>query len=326
MTDSGEIIKERLRLVQSLLDAVPDVLHPQDTERLGEISKRVQDLIFELTLADPYQAESALSALLDILGPQLDELQDIFVSGRYESFPKWLSDVEFQFADMLEWSKENIPAERVGQFAEIEAEQVLDQAIRSWRNDARLREVVSEARAALARVNDQAKEAHEALEDARESANLAAGAAGEAGESALGVFFKEYADRELRSANAFRIATIILLGASLVAAILYALGPFSLERAISHAVQVLAAAGIATFLGSQANGHRRTGNWARAIEVQLKSFPAFIAPIRASEVAERLYETIGRRVLGSPPKSREAASLDPALVAQLAATLGGGKH
>ena len=154
----------------------------------------------------------------------------------------------------------------------------------------------------------------EAVEQANNARDEAKRAAGEAGVSALEASFKDYAKKELLASFVFRLATlIVLLGVGAFAVVFLILPHASggLTSEVVYRIAILTAFGaLSAYLARQATHHRRNGDWAQAIEVQLKSFRAFVDPIPEGPSKEAMYDIFGRRVLGSPPDTRSASNDD----------------
>ena len=310
LVSQRDLFGEQIRVLRTLLAEVSGEIDGRTHDRLENLLRRLGRLQDRLQMTFVREHEIAVAAVAELLEADFSRLQELFTSGRLHEIPGMMDILEYQLADVLDFARQ-----RVDELPSIEERSkklisdVLGDAIEEWERDSRLEQLLIEARSALNTVNDQARDVERSAQEAQESAQLAANAAGEAGEASLGDYFRRYAERELRSANWFRVGTLAVLLLSLATAGYYAAGPITYERAIPHAVQVLAALGVSAYLGGQSSGHRRVGDWARAIEVQLKSFPAFIEPIRGSDAADSLYDTLGKRVLSVPPK--KGAKADP---------------
>lgn len=162
----------------------------------------------------------------------------------------------------------------------------------------------------LGRIQESAREAATAADNAKRSAGIA-------GEASLSEHFSKYAESELKSANRFRIAAI---GSVLVAlAFALAFGPIDTGNwpHLTWRIATVAGAGtLAAYFARQAGQHRRVYNWAKSLEVQLLSFPAFISPLGKEERTE-IYRTFARRVLSGPPEKGVETSEDSVGAAQL---------
>lgn len=186
--------------------------------------------------------------------------------------------------------------------------------IRSILSNVTIARQVDEFLAESVKVRDAARES---LEKVKEAASQAQAAAGTAGESSLSTFFEAYALHELRSSNSFRVATI----ATIVGAIIVAVAGSKevgddLTRAIYHVAIVAGIAGLATYFGRQAGHHRRVGTWAKALQIQLQSFPAFMAAIPDDKVKGLVYEAFAKRLLGAPPESKVSSDTSAEVMTQ----------
>ncbi|WP_448003350.1 hypothetical protein [Agromyces bauzanensis] len=141
------------------------------------------------------------------------------------------------------------------------------------------------------------------VEDAERTASKLQEAAGIAGDAQLALHFASYARREWWSANAFRALTILAIIAALVLAAMLPKPHAGDWVTFSYRLaQLVGVAALATYLGRQAAQHRRVFNWARSMQVQLQSFPAFIEPVTDGETRSGIYDAFARRVLGPPPE------------------------
>lgn len=151
--------------------------------------------------------------------------------------------------------------------------------------------------------------ATEALGEAITAQELATEAAGTTGTNSLAKFFQDYGNAEGRSSLALRIASITLVLIGVGAAVFFPRGatefyfvPSDPWQNLIVRLSVLAGlSGLATYLGRLSGQHRRNHNWARSVETQLKTFPAFVAPL-SDEAADDIYRAFARRVLGAPPE------------------------
>lgn len=144
--------------------------------------------------------------------------------------------------------------------------------------------------------------AREALAVAQDAATKAKGAAGIAGGSSLSAHFASYAKTEKRAAETFRALSIAaLLGAVIVAVFIHpSEGDWS---GVVYRVAILGGVGaLSAYFARQAGHHRRVFNWAKGLEVQLQSFPAFIEQT-GTGARDDIYRAFAHRVLGAPPES-----------------------
>lgn len=202
-----------------------------------------------------------------------------------------------------------------GTDAEVRAAKVDQVARKLQGNDQRLAVAFEEQ--IYKDMNDSLASVKTAVKEAEGARDLAQTAAGVTGSAALSSYFSGYATTELRSANVFRIATI----GSIVIAIVAALaGPYFLPFASPDAMTewqevvyrltvVLGIGALAAYFGRQAGQHRNVYNWARSIQVQLESFPAFAEMADETQRSES-FSLFARRVLGAPPERQRDKSGD----------------
>lgn len=167
-----------------------------------------------------------------------------------------------------------------------------------------------EMRGLISEVDDMKDVAAENAHEAVLAATRAETAAGSVGTHELEKAFDEYANDNARYAKWYRAAVIVLLLAIVGVAASALTRPLleegSLIEAASRLPLVAALAALTAYLGRQAGHHRRRHEWARAINVQLRTFLAFISEMRG-ESRDRVYEAFGKRVLGEPPESRASS-------------------
>ncbi|MDD7929918.1 hypothetical protein [Microbacterium thalli] len=166
------------------------------------------------------------------------------------------------------------------------------------------REMDSLAIASSLRQNlERAEEVNEELE--KTSSNLKR-ASGEAGQASLSTHFGTYATRELRWAWVFRLLSVVLvlLAVGGAAAILtnpdLRVSPNDWTGLTTKFALLAGLGSLAAYLARQAAVHRRTGVWAKSLEIQLDSFPAFIDGV-PEDGRTAAYLALGQRVLGVPP-------------------------
>lgn len=161
----------------------------------------------------------------------------------------------------------------------------------------------------MSRAEATAKRIQESASKAEQSASAAQQAAGITGEVVLSEHFADYANSELRSANVFRWLAIVGIVAALGVAA-FARHPAADDWvALTYRVAQLGGiAALATYFGRQAAQHRRVHNWAKSLQVQLQSFPAFIAPVDEVATRDEIYSAFARRVLGAPPEKPASSS------------------
>lgn len=128
----------------------------------------------------------------------------------------------------------------------------------------------------------------------------------EAGRALLSEHFTTYAEDELKSAKTFRMWSIVMVGVAIAGAAVILLVPalrvdpndwtaFAGKFALLGGIGTLAA-----YFARQATVHRRSGMWAKSLEIQLKSLPAFIEAV-PPEGRAAAFLTLSQRVLGAPP-------------------------
>lgn len=158
----------------------------------------------------------------------------------------------------------------------------------------------------LALVEDDLKYrsyAADLVEKAEDTASKLQAAAGIAGDASLAEHFERYARREWWSANIFRGLTILAIGGAVVLAVALPKPTTGDWVTLSYRLaQLVGVAALATYFGRQAAQHRRVFNWARSMQVQLQSFPAFIEPVTDADTRGGIYGAFARRVLGAPPE------------------------
>ncbi|MFF1540653.1 hypothetical protein ACFVWL_11285 [Microbacterium sp. NPDC058269] len=157
-----------------------------------------------------------------------------------------------------------------------------------------------------------------------DSVTKAQTAAGATGAYVLAEYFGEYAKEEKKTANRFRWATIVGISIAIAVAIIFAaIDGLSTDISdsrrwisfASHATVVVGVGALTAYLGRQAGQHRRMFNWAKSMEVQLKSFPAFIEPL-TDDVQADMYRVFSHRVLSAPPE-RETGTDDGVPTSQI---------
>lgn len=148
-------------------------------------------------------------------------------------------------------------------------------------------------------------------------------AAGKVAEAQLTKHYKAYASSENSKSFWLRLATIAFVGAGIGVALLSDVK--SSEGAADwriiglHASIALSLGALAVYTSRLGGQHRRNGEWAKALEVQLSTFDAFVTQL---DPASRLtiYEDFARRVLGpSPGTEPQTFALPADLLTQLIA-------
>jgi len=319
MTQPTELL-DRLRLVTGMLRELrAKASVPLISNDLLPFVERVERIASSIADDRTDRGRVVANTFADGMQAKFDRLQALIEEAKFQEIGPWFDNAQADLLEVLELSaseglkipsKEPSSSDVLGLFA-TDSIDVVERASRDYRRDRELSAAVSSARRALDEVNSSA-------EKAKDSADLAAVAAGSSGSASLSEHFKDFADRELATANWFRYGTLTSLVIAAALAVYFPFVDRDINLIVSHAIQVAAVAGLGTFLGAQASGHRRTGNWSRALEVQLKSFEAFIEPIRDTEAYARLYETFGHRLLGSPPVTSSARGANASVLAKIA--------
>ncbi|MCE4026962.1 hypothetical protein LXM50_13365 [Microbacterium sp. Au-Mic1] len=148
------------------------------------------------------------------------------------------------------------------------------------------------------------------LDQARKASEAASDAAGVTGNVSLSEYFASYAKSERMAAEWFRGATIIGIIATAVAVSLLPHPNAGDWAGIVYRLAILGALGaLFAYLAKQAGQHRRVANWAKSIEVQLKSFRAFVEGAPEDEHGA-IYRAFANRVLGNPPEKAKDSSDD----------------
>jgi hypothetical protein len=155
------------------------------------------------------------------------------------------------------------------------------------------------------------------LDQARKASEAASDAAGVTGSVSLSEYFASYARSERIAAEWFRGATIIGIIATAVAVYLVPHPDGDDWAGIVYRLAVLGALGaLFAYLAKQAGQHRRVANWAKSIDVQLKSFRAFVEGAPEDEHGA-IYRAFANRVLGNPPEKAKDSSDDTLPAAQV---------
>ncbi|WP_131798139.1 hypothetical protein [Clavibacter tessellarius] len=155
-------------------------------------------------------------------------------------------------------------------------------------------------------MEERAKVAVESIEN---TARVVKSASGEVGGLKLYSYFQAYANAQHKSANIFRGATIVLIVAAGVSS--FALPHPTVAEwpaLVVRLTSIAAIVGLAAYCGRQATGHRRIADWARALEVQLQSLPAFVDAIQGDSQRDAIYAAFAGRILGSPPDLKAGPS------------------
>lgn len=217
-------------------------------------------------------------------------------------FQSWAYNVARRAVDVLEKLSPN-PQTTLGHARILNSAQDLLEQTGFLLGDGDVRE---RQRRMLVELSESVAKAQVELSDSVAKAQIAAGTTGS---YALADYFGEYAGEEIETANKFRTATIAGIAVAIAVAAAFAVVDWIFTEAsgsdrwvtfASHATIVLGVGALTAYLGRQAGQHRRMYNWAKSMEVQLKSFPAFIEPLEG-EVQADIYRVFSHRVLSAPP-------------------------
>lgn len=125
-------------------------------------------------------------------------------------------------------------------------------------------------------------------------------AAGTVSSASMAIPFRKHAEREGRASLVFRFLSA---GALIIAVVLAALLPHRTGDWVEFAYRTATLAGVAglsAYFARIAAHHRRVYDWARSLEVQLVSFPAFVESVPEDQ-REDINRLFARRVLANPP-------------------------
>lgn len=154
--------------------------------------------------------------------------------------------------------------------------------------------------------------ASQALQRAENSAFKASKAAGSTGNNILAQHYQDLAVNESTTAHKFRLWTIIstIVGGAIAGIFVLgsSLGWDKLQidsddwvHLVQRAITTVAVFGLSAYLARQAHQHRMMANWAGSLAVQLKTFEAFLDPIKSEEVRDLLRTSFATRVFGDHP-------------------------
>ena len=287
-----------------------------ESTRLKETTRSRIESLFEIIKMISEQQNLPVSAFASRSEKQITMLPRLLVSG---------TDSE-----LLSWTRE---------LTIILREALLEEASSLQRNEewdgertsdiSRIFKIVGDLEAEIqitASMEDASRfavEAEQSALDAESAARTARSAAGLVGEANLSLHFEQYAAREMRTANWFRASAVLTIVATIVIAIaLPHPNPDDVSAVIYRLAQLLGVAGLATYLGRQAGQHRRVGNWAESLHVQLKSFTAFIEPLIEGPIRDEIHGVFARRLLGDiPERPQKSGNSTDAHVLELLAIL-----
>lgn len=176
-------------------------------------------------------------------------------------------------------------------------------------------------RIAMLQTDLRLTESGRVLDEIEDVADAARTAAGTIAGGNLSQYFGEYAKTEKRTADLFRVLTVLLIGAGITVSLFIPHGAVGDWVALAYRLLIVGGiAGLAAYIGRQAGQHRRTANWAKALQVQLLAFAAFIAPIQDEESKNAIYGAFAARVFGAPPErptAKDGSDLGAAQVVDL---------
>lgn len=153
------------------------------------------------------------------------------------------------------------------------------------------------------------KDVEKLAEDTSAETEKVRSALGLKAELELADFFKTYARNELWLSWVFRVGTGAASAAVLYFAYFFYEHPPNADVKLSiywsalglRFVALAILGGIAVYLSKLASSHRRNGDWAKAMSVQLQTFSRFLEPLKNDEAIRNIYEEFARRVFGPPP-------------------------
>lgn len=311
MTTNYERCMEALGTASALI-AVADNLSTPAKDRLNETLLRVRQLeMLEGQLPPGSAVELSLDAAFNRVANLLDQVM-LQLSGISDNGAReWAAKIDEEVLEAATKIQSDLDFY-------IETEKALGTDPRPS-----LRSLLTNATIArrvdlfLADTERLGAEARESVQDAKAAASQAQVAAGTAGEASLSTYFATYARQQLQSSNLFRLATILTIIAAIVIAVSGARdADGDVTKAIYHVAIVAGIAGLATYFGRQSGHHRRVGTWAKAVQIQLQSFPAFMAAIPDDKIKGLIYEAFAKRVLGAPPEASASSDTSAEVLTQ----------
>lgn len=309
LLSQAQIIRGALREVASVVDE-------QVVADANSVLAGIENLAAQLSIHRTPLHEQIATRAAETFSPALGQLRASVTGGDFSGIQEdavVLEDLYSVFLEDLDQRLESNIEEWPPEAWSLQ--NFLSSQNREYKQNRELRGAITQARESLSRL--AATELR-----AEQSASNAAEAAGVSGQSSLAEHFAAYAKSELKAANGFRWATLVALALAAGVALAVPYSSLELASATRHALQVIALGGLGTFLGTQAGSHRRIGNWAKSIEVQLKSFKAFVDPIADEDAVGRLYEVLGARVLGSPPGASRSSAGEQQFLAKAVDLIG----
>lgn len=143
--------------------------------------------------------------------------------------------------------------------------------------------------------------AEETLASIEASQVKAEQATAKTGEATFATYFARHAKSERIYAEALRWITVTLIG-GVVAYAIIGDHPEAGDWVglISRGAVVAGVTAIAAYLARQSGQHRRAAEWAKSIEIQVRTFPAFIDGV-SEEDRSFVLRQLASRILASPP-------------------------
>lgn len=172
-----------------------------------------------------------------------------------------------------------------------------------------LRRVAARVRATEDTLDAVVEEAQATLETQRE-------AAGVSGSLGLATHFSDLAKAESKRADLFLAAAIAVVVAFIViVAFFVPHTDVAVTELISRAIIAIPGFGLAAYLAREGGRHRHVAQWAKSLEVQLKTVDAFAAPMTTADVSE-VRKAFASRAFGAMPAvpGRQSGSDSPAPV------------
>jgi len=322
---------ERLRM--RLADWVQEYAGPEEVLAALEPWVNIWIEVIDLATRGPYRAFSNPSRLLELSEQQLifDATLSDTTKDLYEREAQLRANVLAWIEKLSSLADENGVAylHRSSWSALLTRARSLEAAEKTRsRLEGRVNDAIERIMTLSAGIENDMERLSQTVEMARQAAFRAERAEGEArkaaGEKGLDEFgerFAVYADNQLDTAKTYRGWTIAVLIIALCVASLFVLeevfnwgGAYSTAddwHSVAYRLAIVAGlSGLSAYLGRQSSQHRRLGDWARALEVQSRSFGAFVEPIADAGVKNSIYSAMSARLLAPPPDKQ---TNDPAV-------------
>ncbi|PPF83782.1 hypothetical protein C5E07_09825 [Pseudoclavibacter sp. RFBJ3] len=250
------------------------------TEPAADVSERLDSM------------RSGVTNYIEVFGARRDQRGSAFISR-----PEWLT--------LLVRAGSQATSDETARMTNA----AIDQATRSTAN------AVTQLESAIHHVQTIAEGATQAAKRAENAEVEARKAAGEKGLDEFGDRFRDYGDAQLKSAKFYRVATIGVLIAALAVAVVLVLrldaqlipaelmpDPDAWHTLVYRFAIIAGLTGLSAYLGRQAAQHRKLGDWAKTLEVQSRSFGAFVQPIPDAATKNSVYSAMSARLLAAPPE------------------------